>query len=81
MDTTKSKNSLALKVLNTMLMAMHTNSNIPIGDKEDVKNALLIAKGAIADSNFLNFLVNVIPVNEMEKYRDMYNCSNDKNNC
>lgn len=81
MDTTKSKNLLALKVLNTMLMAIQTSSNIPIGDKEDVKNALLIAKGAIADSNFLNFLVNVIPPNEMEKYREMYNCTNDKNNC
>lgn len=29
----------------------------------------------------LDFLVNVIPPNEMEKYRDMYNCSLDKNNC
>lgn len=36
---------------------------------------------AIANSNFLNFLVNVIPPNEMEKYREMYNCSSDKNNC
>ena len=30
------------------------------------------------DLNFLNFLVNVIPPNEMEKYRDMYNCLNEK---
>ena len=81
MDITKSKNLLALKILNIMLMAIQSSSNIPIGDKEDVKNALLIAKGAIADSNFLNFLVNVIPPNEMEKYREMYNCTNDKNNC
>jgi hypothetical protein len=29
----------------------------------------------------LDFLVNVIPTNEMEKYRDMYNCSIDKNKC
>lgn len=36
---------------------------------------------AIVDMKFLNFLANVIPPNEMEKYIDMYNCSNDKNNC
>lgn len=75
------KNSAALKVLNTMLMAVETKSNIPIGYGEDVERTLLTAKGAIADSNFLNFLVNVIPPNDMEKYREMYNCTNDKNNC
>lgn len=31
--------------------------------------------------NFLNFLYQVIPPNEMEKYMEMYNCKNDKNNC
>lgn len=81
MDTTRSKNLAALKVLNTMLWAMGSDSKVPIGYTEDVKTALLTAKGAIADSNFLNFLVNVIPPNEMEKYRDMYNCSDDTNNC
>lgn len=34
-----------------------------------------------SDNDFLNFLYNVIPPNEMEKYREMYNCKNDKNNC
>ena len=81
MNITRSKNLAALKILNTMLMAIGCESNVPIGDKEDIKIALLTAKGAIADSNFLNFLVNVIPPNEMEKYREMYKCSDDKNNC
>ena len=36
---------------------------------------------AITALKVLDFLVNVIPPNEMEKYRDMYNCSGDKNNC
>lgn len=35
---------------------------------------------AVADMSFLDFLVNVIPPNEMEKYREMYKCSSDKNN-
>lgn len=35
---------------------------------------------AIKDMEFLNFLANVIPPNEMEKYIDMYKCSSDKNN-
>lgn len=33
------------------------------------------------NEGFLNFLYQVIPPNEMEKYREMYNCRNDKNNC
>ena len=81
MNTKRSKNIAALKVLNSMLMAVETKSNIHIGYEEDIKMALLTAKGAIADSNFLNFLVNVIPPNEMEIYRDMYNCSGEKNIC
>ena len=36
---------------------------------------------AVADMAFLDFLVNVIPPNEMEKYREMYKCSDYKNNC
>lgn len=80
MDTTKSKNLAALKILNTMIMAIETKSNIPVGYPEDIKIALLTAIGAIADSNFLNFLVNAIPPYEMEKYREMYTCKNDKNN-
>lgn len=36
---------------------------------------------AIEDMKFLDFLVNVIPPNEMEMYREMYKCSDDKNNC
>lgn len=35
---------------------------------------------AITALKVLDFLVNVIPPNEMEKYRDMYNCSSEKNN-
>lgn len=31
--------------------------------------------------DFLNFIYQVIPPNEMEKYIEMYNCRNDKNNC
>lgn len=32
------------------------------------------------DIDFLNFLYQVIPPNEMEKYKEMYNCSGEKNN-
>ena len=34
-----------------------------------------------SDIDFLNFLCQVIPPDEMEKYREMYKCTNDKNNC
>ena len=36
---------------------------------------------AIADMKFLNYLVNIIPPNEMEDYRSIYKCFHEKNNC
>ena len=56
-----------------ILLGNGVNSDIPLED-DDI-DAIRIA---IADMKFLNFLVNVIPPNEMEKYREMYNCTNDK---
>ena len=58
-----------------ILLGNGVNSDILSDDDLD---AIRIA---IADMKFLNFLVNVIPPNEMEKYREMYNCTNDRNNC
>lgn len=58
-----------------ILLGNGVNSDILSDDDLDA------IKIAIADMKFLNFLVNVIPPNEMEKYREMYNCKNDKNNC
>lgn len=58
-----------------ILLGNGVNSDILSDDDLD---AIRIA---IVDMKFLNFLSNVIPPNEMEKYIDMYNCSSDKNNC
>ena len=74
------KNEAALKVLGKMLTAIDTGSNIPLGYHEDVKDAIITANIAIKQNDFLDFLYNIIPPNEMEAYISMYNCSDEKNN-
>lgn len=45
---------------------------------ECVKNGTLLERSSAIE--FLDFLYAVIPSNEMEKYIEMYSCTDDKNN-
>ena len=75
--TSKETIEILDSIVGTYVILLGNGVNSDILSEDDI-NAII---NAIADVKFLNFLENVIPPNEMEKYIDMFKCSSDKNNC